>query len=712
MARKTAKLPRQEQPEEEEAPKHVPEGYDTVENFLEEARRRHKLAVDFDRDNREAGVEDLEFFAGEQWDEDDRGAREDAGKPCLVINRLPQFVAQVVGDIRINRPAIRVRPVDDSDKTLAEVREGLIRTIERESGAPNVYAEAGQSQVACGIGNFRVGLKYAGELSFNRDLFVGPIPDPFAVVWDPLSVEPTGKDARWCFVEDDMDRLDFEATWPDKKPSDLEVQTYTAGNWMTADTVKVTEYWQVKEREVEIALLQTGEVIEAAQATSAHYIVERRMTRRKYACMYLITAHDILAGPFEWQIDRVPIIRVRGWEVTINSARRVRFGLVRFAKDPQRLLNYWRSVAAEMLVTAPKGKWLVHDTIREETEDALREAHLNDDPIVRWSGQAAPEYIGPPQIPAALLQEAQLNAQDMKDVTGLHDASLGARSNETSGKAIMARQREGDVATYVYHDNLRSAIGEAGRVIEMMIPKVYDTARTVRIIGEDEKAKVQRINDPNDPRSIDINRGRFDVAVETGPSYTTKRLEAAESMTAFVQAVPAAAPIIADLLAKAQDWPEAERIAERLRKMIPPNLLEGENGAPQPQQQPPNPMADQAAQMQMAQMEAKTRQEMAKAVEAEADAQKAIAEAVKARTEVQGNAMDVIAAVFGPVVAQQFFEMFGGDLPASPPQPMMQPPPAAEPQPPFLGDMTAMDQFGPGMATQGDPALAEGFPAT
>jgi hypothetical protein len=685
---------------EDDEPQHIPEGYDSVEAFLEEARRRHQLAVDFDRENREQGVEDLEFFAGEQWDTEDRSAREGIGKPCLVINRLPQFVAQVVGDIRINRPAIKVRPADDSDKELAQVREGLIRAIERESGASNVYAETGQSQVACGIGNFRVGLKYAGELSFNRDVFVGAIPDPFAVVWDPLSVEPTGKDARWCFVQDEMDRLDFEATWPDKKPSELEVSTYTTGNWMTADTVKVTEYWQIKERDVEIALLQGGEVVEAEKVTAAHYVTARRTARRKYACMYLITAHAILAGPFEWQIDRVPIIRVRGWEVTVNASKRIRFGLVRFAKDPQRLLNYWRSVAAEYLVMAPKGKWLVHESTRSEDEDRIRTSHLDDDPIIRWSGQAPPQYVPPPIIPSALLQEAQLNAQDMKDVTGLHDASLGARSNETSGRAILARQREGDVATYVYHDNLRAAIGEGGRVIEQLIPTVYDTARTVRIIGEDEQTKVQRINDPNDPKAIDINRGRFDIVVETGPSYTTKRLEAAESMTAFVQAVPAAAPIIADLLATAQDWPEADRIAARLKKLIPPNVLQGEDGE-QAAPPPPDPAQQAAGQMQMAQMEAKTRQEMAGAVKAEADAAKAIAEASKAKSEAGENVAEQIAQLYGPVVAAQFWQMFGEPPPQMPAQMPMQP---QMPQGDFVGDMT---QLGQGMATPGDPALAE-----
>ena len=270
---------------------------------------------------------------------------------------------------------------------------------------------------------------------------------------------------------------------------------------------------------------------------------------------------------------------------------------------------------------AAKGKWLVHETaVDEDSEDDFRQAHNSSDPMLRWKGGIRPEYTQPPAMPAALLQEAALNSQDMKDVTGLQDASLGVRSNETSGKAIMARQREGDVATYIYHDNLRAAIAEAGKVLNAMIPVCYDTPRTIRIVGEDDATKVQRVNDPNNPNSVDINQGRYDVSVETGPSYSTKRAEAADSLIQFMQAVPAAAAVASDLVAKAMDWPMADILAERLKKTIPPQILEGEDGQ-EPKQ--PNPAEMQAMEMQQEAAQAEVQTKIAQADKAKAEAREA-----------------------------------------------------------------------------------------
>ena len=236
----------------------LPEGYDDEAAFLEEARERYQQGVDYDKDNRDAGIDDQKFIAGDQWDSEARRAR--AGRPCLTINRLPQFVAQVVGDIRINRPAIRVRPAEDADKKLAETREGIIRAIERQSDAQGVYASAGQAQVGCGIGNFKVALDYAADDVFDRDIVIRDIPNPFAVVWDHLSTEPTGKDARYCFVTEEVDRKEFEAVYGTVPVNEVGSST-TLSDWSAKDVVRVAEYWIVKKTPVDLAQLPTGEVV-------------------------------------------------------------------------------------------------------------------------------------------------------------------------------------------------------------------------------------------------------------------------------------------------------------------------------------------------------------------------------------------------------------------------------------------------------------------
>ena len=635
----------------------VPPGYKDEGEFCQEVRELFQNAVDYDRENRDQADEDLRFLSGSQWDDDAKKAR--AGKPMLTINDLPQKIAQVVGDMRINRPAIRVRPAEDADKDLAVVREGLIRAIERDNDAQGVYIAAGENQVACGIGNFRVGLKYADDTQFERDIDVRNIPDAFAVVWDPFSVERTGKDAEWCFVEEAMPKKAFEKRWKDELPSELEVPKADANGWYTRDEVRVVEFWRMKSEPTTYARLETGSTVEVDMTDPMMPAMIVRTSKgqklrplpapvalddngepmirkgvRKYACMYLMTGHAILSGPHELPIPRLPIFRARGWEVNVR-AKRVRFGLVRFARDSYRLRNYWRSKSAEMLALAGNGKWILHENT-EGDQEAFRTAYQNDDTLLVYSGQVPPQFVGPPTLNSAVLQESQILTQDIKDTTGLHDASLGMTSNETSGKAIIARQREGDVASYIYHDNLQAAIAEAGRVINALIPIAYDTARTIRVIGEDEAVKVKRINDPMNPESIDINRGRYDVVVETGASYSTKRVEAAESMMQFMQAVPGAAQMAGDLIARNMDWPGADLIAERLKKALPPGMAEEKDEDLSPEEMQQRQQAMQAAQAEQQQQQAMQMQAGQLALaEKEAQVQKTQAEAIKAMREAE-----------------------------------------------------------------------------
>ncbi len=650
--------------------KRFPAEFKNVEDFLKDVRERFTEAVSADQLNINAALDDLKFLSGEQWDEKVKQQRLGMGRPCLTINRLPQFVGQVIGDTRINRPSIRVLPAEDGDKEIAEVRAGLIRAIERDSDATGVYTVAGEDQVSCGQGWMRVNLEWVNDDVFEKDIRIRAGANPLAVVWDPMSVDRTGADAGYCFVSDVVPRKAFEAKYPGVQLTNLP-DAYAAQGWVTTDTVRVTEYWVMKETPRKIALLVDGKIeditgkedqFKGQIATTANGKPRIREVKRKSACMYLIGGSDVLEDPYELPIDRLPIIRVMGREIRV-AEKRVRFGLVRFAKDPQRLLNYWRSVSAELLALAPKTQWLLKKSGAEGWEEDFRNAHTSGDTVLQWEGNEAPKRMEPPQFPAAILQEAQLNAQDMKDVTGLHDASLGIQSNETSGKAIMARQREGDVATVMYHDNLQASIREVGKIANQLIPTVYDTARTIRVIGEDETASLKKINDANDPDAIDIGKGKYDIVISTGPSYTTKRAEAAESMLAFVQAVPSAAAVAADLIAKSQDWPMADDIAERLKKALPPNLTvtEGEDLTEEEKQaqaakaqeaQQQQQMQQQTAMLAMKKTAAETRQ-------AEADALKAEAEAVEAQLKVRSDqSIQIIASMFGPDAAQAFVNTF------------------------------------------------------
>ena len=569
--------------------KYIPEGFESVEGFLQDMRENYEADVAYDQTNRDMALDDKKFSAGEQWDPQVLEQRK--GLPCLVINSIPQFTAQLVGDFRESRRAIKVVPSNDEDTTVASVRGDLIRSIEMQSRADRVYDSSFESVVQCGDGAFRVAVEYARDDVFDQDIFIRPIDDCLAVVWDRFSIDPTGRDARRAFVDDRIPKSEYDAKWPGKTPDELGCerstldQMNTAG-WVDDDSYRVTEYWRLIERQRVMGLFPDGKVFIIDEENMDQLIMEHgtptktRLTWCTYAQMHLVTGFSILSGPYEYRLNRLPIIRMTGRTVNVGG-RRTRYGLVRNMKDPVRLKNFWRSVAAEQLGYAPKAQWIGTESAVAGREDALRKAHLSRDPLIVVNDEAVIgqnlQRLDPPAPQAALLNEAQVNAQDMKDVTGIHDASLGMRSNETSGRAIQARQREGDIASLTFYDNANAAILEAGDVINQLIPQIYDGTRVLRTIGEDERVKFQKINDPMDPNSIDMSVGMFDVALSTGTSYTTRRVEAAQAMMDAIQVWPQLMTIAGDLVARAQDWPGAEKIAERLEQQMQQSQINPED---------------------------------------------------------------------------------------------------------------------------------------
>ena len=571
--------------------KYVPEGFDSKEAFLADMRTQYQHDVDFDRINRFEAIDDLRFSAGEQWDPTVLLQRK--GLPCLVINTIPQFTAQLVGDWRESRKAIKVVPSNNEDTDIASIREDLVRNIEMQSRADRSYDQAFESMIQCGDASFKVTVEYSRDDVFDQDIFIRPIEDALAVVWDRFSVDPTGRDAKRVFVDDRIPKDEFGRKWPHAAGgSNLmendKIDRITLAGWMDQESYRVTEYWRMIERQKTLALFASGQMYEIDDSNMQELIqkhgspTKTRVVWCRYAQMHYCTGFDILAGPYEYRLNRLPIVRMSGRIVNV-AGRRIRYGLVRFMKDPSRLKNFWRSIAAEQLGYAPKAQWLATQSAVEGRQEAFRRAHLTRDPLLIVNDEAVIgqniQRIEPPAPQAAIFQEVAMNTQDMKDVSGIQDASLGIRSNETSGKAIMNRQHEGDVASQTYYDNADAALLEAGDVINQLIPQIYDGTRVVRLIGKDESIKFQRINDPMDPHSIDLGAGIFDVALSTGTSYTTRRVEAAQAMMDAIQVWPQLMSIAGDLVVKAQDWPGADELSDRLKKTIPPQFLDPEDQA-------------------------------------------------------------------------------------------------------------------------------------
>lgn len=573
-------------------------------DFIPTALERWKVSSSAESENRELAMEDLRFIHGDQWPEKIKREREAEGRPCLTINRLPGFIDQVVGDQRQNRPRIKVRPVDSkSDVKLAEIIEGLVRNIEYCSNAETTYDLSFEHAVSGGFGYLRILKKYADDDTFEQDIFIKGIKNPFSVYFDPECQEPDYSDARFAFICEDIPVEEFERRYPKKKDAagDFNHGTGDFLSWNTEDKRRVAEYWYKKPAKKTIVLLSNGVVMDEKDATPEKLmeatIVRRREVKTQEVYQCIINDTEILDGPHKWDGKYIPIVPVLGKEVWVDG-RRVLRGLIRHAKDSQRMYNYWRTVVTELIALAPKAPWLVTPEQIKGHEPMWGTAHMKTYPYLLWNdektGTPPPNRIFPAAMPQGAFTEAQVAVDDMKACTGIYDASLGARGNETSGKAIIARQREGDVATFAFIDNLSRAIRQTGRVILDLIPKVYDTERIVRIRNIDDTERFVPVNkqivkDWEVYLLNDITVGKYDVVVEAGPSYSTQRAEAAEAGIQLMQALPNQAPMIADLVVKNMDVAGASEIAERLQKLLPPGLAPVEEGKDQPPAQPPQP---------------------------------------------------------------------------------------------------------------------------
>jgi hypothetical protein len=635
------------------------------------ALKRWQAGYERDRDNIEAAYEDLEFLEGNQWPAEAITLRQSEDRPIQTFNRMPQFVRQITGDMRLARPSIKVVPVDSgADRSIARIRAGLIRYVENRSDAQAAYCHAADQQVAAGIGHWRVIKEYAGETTFNQELRVVAVDDGISVIWDDDAILPNKEDARWCFVPVDMSRERFQERWPDHPVTDFadNAKALTSG-WCGADFVRVAEYWVKKPATRTLALLPGGAIDDVTDdgARAERYRqqgirVEERESSK--VCRYLISFGGILEGPVEWPGRHIPIVRCPGEETRIGRKTRRR-GIIRFAKDAQRAYNYGRSTQTEITALQPKAPFIGTEKNFEQYDDIWSIANRKAFPYLPFTpdpsnGGVPPQRTSPAVSMAGVNETVALAAEDMKAVIGIYDAGLGARSNETSGKAILARQREGDVGSFVYQDNWSRAIRHTAVILNDLIPHVYDAERTIRILGEDGREELIRINQaaPGDGMAEtervlnDVTLGAYDVVFQPGPSYSTRREEAREGMNTFMQSAPQAAALVLDLFAEAQDWPNAEKIGKRLEHLLPPELRarEAAERGEQPAPAPPNPQDAVAAQAEAAQ--AAAMQQQAAQLRLQAELQKLALENEGRALENERRKIELAAAARGAVKAE------------------------------------------------------------
>jgi hypothetical protein len=596
-------------------------------DILATARSRLDMAIGALSESREDEIDDLKFYAGSpdnhwQWPADvlaTRGAVQGQtinARPCLTINKLPQHVRQVTNDQRQNRPSGKVIPADDkADIAVAEIFNGMVRHIEYISDADVAYDTACENQVSYGEGYIRILTEYCDDDTFDQDIKIGRIRNSFSVYMDPTIQDPCGSDAKWCFITEDITKADYARMYPDSAPittlQSLGVGDQNLSQWLNEDTIRIADYYYV-DYDRETLNLYPGNIT-AFAGTPEDKLLKSQFgkptkSRESDRCKIKyckINGYEILEER-EWAGKYIPVVRIVGNEFEVDGRLYVS-GIVRNAKDAQRMYNYWVSQEAEMLALAPKAPFIGYGGQFEGYETQWKTANTTNWPylevnpdVTDGSGSILPlpQRAQPPMASSGLLQAKAGASEDIKASTGQYNASLGMTSNERSGRAILARQREGDVGTYHYGDNLARGVRHITRQLVDLIPKIYDTQRVARIIGEDGETDMVKI-DPMQAEPVKkiVNQegividkiynpsvGKYDVVVTTGPGYATKRQEALEAMAQLLQGNPQLWQVAGDLFVKNMDWPGAQEMAKRFAKTIDPKLMQDGDKPPELQQ--------------------------------------------------------------------------------------------------------------------------------
>lgn len=594
---------------------------DPLDPVIKEALERFERCEKWESNARRLQMEDYKFANadadnGYQWPNELRKNRDLDGRPCLTINKTRQHNLQIINDAKQNKPGISIRPTGGgATYESAQILESIVRHIEYQSNASVAYDTATQFQVTMGVGYLRVCTDYIDDKTFDQEIYIKRVTDPFCIFIDPDAKEADRSDARYGFVFEDLPKKEFNKLYPKYRTKGSNSPLGMTTGWFTEETVRRAEYWRKVEKHDKLIAYtdpqgQQQEVLASQVPTEirkellAHPDSKSRDTVSCTIEWYLILAEEVVEKKI-WPGKFIPLVPVIGEETMIEGVMD-RKGHTRAMKDPQRMYNYWTSSATEFVALQGKSPWIASAEAIEGYETYWNTANRVNHSVLTYNafmddGVTAvppPQRPAPPTMAPAYIQGMQVAGQELMEVSGQYQPAMGEPSNERSGKAIQERQRQGENSTYHFIDNLAVAIRGVGKILLDLIPKIYDTKRIILIIAEDgtdfdlmidpqaqkafqekqlytDKVAVQRIFNPQ--------VGMYDVQADIGPGYATKREEAFNALTQIMTQAPALTAILGDILFKSADFPQANEAASRLRRMVPPQAL-GEGPSQQEQE--------------------------------------------------------------------------------------------------------------------------------
>jgi hypothetical protein len=552
---------------------------------IEEAKKFLMLASEADSNNRAEALEDLKFAAGDQWPVEIQNSRTLEARPCLTINKVDAYCRQVTNQQRQQRPRMKAHGMNtSSDAKMADIISGIFRHIEVQSDADQAYDNAFDFAVRMGWGYWRITTDYLRDDSFDQEIYIKAITNPFTVYFDPNSVMPDGSDADRVLITTLLSKKEFRAQYPNADDGQGFHSRGTGDSnaeWVMKEDIRVAEFFYTERKPVKLIMLSDGtsvfedelpeqELLDMAGIT----VVDKRDSVKKYVKWVKLTGLEILEEG-TWAGKYIPIVPIYGQQLVVENKRK-KYGLVRMAKDPQRMYNFWTTSITESVALAPKAKWLIAEGQDEGHETEWAQANIKATAVLRYKqtdidGKPAPspQRLQPEAPPQGIMAAAAGITSDLQQVIGIFDPSQLPQGN-ISGKALQGQQQQVDMVNFHYYDNLTRSIRHTGRVILDLIPKIYDRQRVLRIIGDDGKPELLTINEyGQDEEGVnrvlnDVTVGEYDVVMDTGPGYNSKRQEAVDSMMTLLAADPSLMQQAGDLIFRNMDFPGAETIADRL----------------------------------------------------------------------------------------------------------------------------------------------------
>ena len=571
---------------------------DDYDPRIQEAVEFLKFANDADTMNRQEALEDLKFGGGDQWPVELQNSRNLESRPVITVNKVDNYCRQVSNQQRQQRPRIKVHATNTHDDMVdAQTIGGIIRHIEVNSNADHAYDNAFEYAVRMGWGYMRVKTNYVSEDSFDQEIYIDPVDNPFTVYFDPNSVAPDGSDADRCLITTMMRKDEFRKMYPDADDGGTSFTQRGTGDsqseWITKEDIRLAEYYYTVKEKATLYLLSDGtstfaddkdffKRLDAFGIT----VVDKRDSYKKTIKYVKLTAVEIIEER-DWAGKYIPIVPVYGRHIVIGDKRK-KFGMIRHAKDPQRMYNFWQTSITESVALAPKAKWLLAEGQDENHESDWANANIKSFPLLRYKqtdidGRPAPPptRLQPEPPPTGVMAASMGVDNDIKAIMGMFDPAQLGQGN-ISGKALNGQQQQVDLTNFDYYDNLTRSISHIGKICLDLIPKIYDTERVMRIIGDDGKPELLTINQRDSVGRVlnDISVGQYDVVMETGPGYNSKRQEAVDNMLPLLSAAPELMKVAGDLVFRNMDWPGADIIADRLAASNPMAQIDDKSKVP------------------------------------------------------------------------------------------------------------------------------------